>query len=259
MNDIKNNDLSVQCDQFVATVTILRSPHNHLDAQLVAQLADAFEKLDEDSKCRTIVVAAEGKSFCAGADFSKPREGGTIVRSGGNIYKQAARLFRTRKPIIAAVHGAAIGGGLGLAMMADFRVTCDQARFSANFTRLGTHPGFGLTATLPRAIGHQQTALLIYTGRRISGAEAVRIGLADVLVQQSEVGHAAWQLAKEIAASAPKSVMSVRETLRRGLAEEVERATERELTEQSWQFLMDDFKEGSAAMLQRVMPNFRGQ
>ena len=104
------------------------------------------------------------------------------------------------------MHGAAVGGGLGLALVADFRVTCQEARFSANFNRLGFHPGFGLTATLPRLVGAQQAALLFYTGRRIPGDEAVRIGLADVLVPQAEVRSAAQALALEIAQSAPLAV-----------------------------------------------------
>src|SRR5690606_13245125 len=136
--------------------------------------------------------------------------------------KEASRLFRTRKPIVAAVHGAAIGGGLGLACVADFRVTCQEARFSANFTRLGFHPGFGLTATLPRLVGPQMAALLFYTGRRIPGDEAVRIGLADLLVPQAEVRSAAEALATEIAQSGPLAVVATRETLRRGLADAVE-------------------------------------
>ena len=116
------------------------------------------------------------------------------------------------------MHGAAVGGGLGLALVADFRVTCQEARFSANFNRLGFHPGFGLTATLPRLVGAQQAALLFYTGRRIPGDEAVRIGLADLLVPQAEVRSAAQALALEIAQSAPLAVMSTRETVRRGLS-----------------------------------------
>src|SRR6185436_20373861 len=121
-------------------------------------------------------------------------------------YKEAIRLFRTRKPVVGAIHGAAVGGGLGLALVPDFRVTCAEARFSANFTRLGFHPGFGLTTTLPRLVGVQQAALLFYTGRRIGGQEAQRIGVADLLVAQDQVRTSAIELAREIAASAPLAV-----------------------------------------------------
>ncbi|MBM3560878.1 MAG: enoyl-CoA hydratase/isomerase family protein, partial [Alphaproteobacteria bacterium] len=176
-----------------------------------------------------------------------------------HLYKEATRLFRARKPIVAAVQGAAIGGGLGLALVADFRVTCDEARFSANFNRLGFHPGFALTYTLPRLVGQQQAALLFYTGRRVSGTEAVRIGLADELVPLADVRKAAIELANEIAVSAPLAVMATRETVRRHFADQAEAATERELVEQDWLRKTEDFKEGVKAMGERRPPNFQGR
>src|SRR5437588_699367 len=163
------------------------------------------------------------------------------------------------KAIGGAIHGAAVGGGLGLALVPDFRITCSEARFSANFNRLGFHPGFGLTATLPRLVGGQQAALLFYTGRRISGEEAVRIGLADQLVAQAEVRSAAQALALEIAQSAPLAVLATRETVRRGLIDAVEAATERELVEQDWLRRTEDFQEGIKAMADRRLPNFQGR
>ena len=257
-------EIGVSLDGMVATVEMRRPPHNFSDSLLIAEIGEAFERLDADPACRTIVLAAEGRSFCAGADFSKRADTGTVqeaARSGAgrHLYKEAIRLFRTRKPVVGAVHGAAVGGGLGLALVPDFRVTCEEARFSANFNRLGFHPGFGLTATLPRLVGVQQAALLFYTGRRIPGDEAVKIGLADLLVAQSEVRSAAQELAAEIAQSGPLAVMSTRETLRRGLAEAVETATERELVEQEWQRRTADFKEGVKAMAERRTPNFEGR
>ena len=114
---------------------------------------------------------------------------------GGHLYQQAVRLFRTKKPVVAAVQGAAVGGGLGLSLVADFRVASPDSRFTANFNRLGFHPGFGLSITLPRVVGPQKAALLFYTGRRIDGNEAHAIGLVDVLVPQDELRAAALSLA----------------------------------------------------------------
>src|SRR2546425_670367 len=201
-------EIGVSLDGMVATVEIRRAPHNFFDSALIAEIGEAFERLDADPACRTIVLAADGRSFCAGADFSKRMDTGTVAEAsrsgaGRHLYKEAIRLFRTKKPIIGAVHGAAVGGGLGLALVPDFRVTCAEARFSANFNRLGFHPGFGLTATLPRLVGAQQAALLFYTGRRISGEDAVLIGLADQLVPLAEVRSAAVALATEMGHSAP--------------------------------------------------------
>jgi enoyl-CoA hydratase/carnithine racemase len=255
-------DIGVALSDHVATVEIRRPPNNFFDTALIAELAAAFDALDADPQCRAVVLAAQGKAFCAGADLSsRPETGAASEASDGakHLYKQAVRLFRNRKPIVAAVHGAAVGGGLGLALVADFRVTCEDARFSANFNRLGFHPGFGLTATLPRLVGPQRAALLFYTGRRIPGGEAVRIGLADVLVAKDEVRSAARALATEIAQSGPLAVVSTRETLRRSLADVVEAATERELVEQEWLRRTADFKEGVAAMADRRLPHFVGR
>src|SRR4029077_1672928 len=140
----------------------------------------------------------------------------------------AVRLFSAKKPIVGAIHGAAVGGGLGLALMPDFRVTCPQARFCANFTRLGFHPGFGLTVTLPEAIGKQNAALMFYTSRRVTGEEALSMGLADLLVPQEQVRTAAQKLAAEIAENAPLGVITTRASLRAGLAERVKAATAHE-------------------------------
>jgi enoyl-CoA hydratase/carnithine racemase len=257
-------DIGVSLDRMVATVEIRRPPHNFFDSMLIAEIGEAFERLDADPACRALVLAAEGRSFCAGADFSKRMDTGTVAEAarsgaGRHLYKEAVRLIRTKKPVVGAIHGAAVGGGLGLALVPDFRVTCTEARFSANFNRLGFHPGFGLTVTLPRLVGAQQAALLFYTGRRIPGDEAVRIGLADVLVPQAEVRSAAQALALEIAQSAPQAVVSTRETMRRGLVDAIEAATERELVEQDWLRRTEDFQEGIKAMAERRLPNFQGR
>lgn len=256
------NTLLESQDGFVVTLSINRPPNNHINRDLILRIASRLEALDDDEGCRAVVLTGAGKHFCAGADFSKGDSGGLVSPEGqpGRImYVEAARLFRTRKPIIAAVQGAAIGAGLGLSVVADFRVTCTEARYSANFTRLGFHPGFGLSYTLPRLIGEQQAALLFYTGRRITGEDAHRIGLADVLVPQAEVLTAAQALAREIAVSSPAAVQGVRASMRRGIAEAFEAATEREFMQQSWQRQMEDFAEGRAAMAERREPNFKGR
>ena len=254
-------DISVSLSDHVGLVEIRRPPHNFFDVLLINQIADAFEAFDANVDCRAIVLAAQGTAFCAGADFANRPDTGMAGEGGRgavkHLYKEALRIFRCKKPVVAAVHGPAIGGGLGVALVADFRVTCPEARFAANFNRLGMHPGFGLTATLPRLVGQQMAALLFYTGRRIDGTEAHRIGLADLLVPQAEVRTAAIALAAEIAASAPLSTQSTRETLRRGLADAVEAATERELVEQDWQRKSADFKEGVQAMSERRTPIFK--
>src|SRR5688572_13647068 len=218
-------DIAVRMEKHVAIVEIRRPPHNFFDVPLIAGLANIFEALEADPACRAIVLCAEGTAFCAGANFSSNSDAASrSPRAVNPIYGEALRLFACGKPVVAAVHGPAIGGGLGLALVADFRVTCIEARFSANFNRLGFHPGFGLSVTLPRLVGVQQAALLMYTGRRIDGAEALRIGLADVVVAQDHVRAHAIELAQEIALSAPLAVQSTRATLRAGLVEQIRAA-----------------------------------
>ena len=169
------------------------------------------------------------------------------------------RIFRNKKPIVAAVQGAAIGGGLGLAVSADFRVTCPEARFAANFTKLGFHPGFGLTATLPELIGKNNAELIFYTSRRVTGEDAYRMGLANVLVPQAEVREAALKLAAEIAECSPLVLVSPRATMRAGLADRVMAATYHELAEQTRLRATEDFKEGIKSTEERRVANFKGR
>jgi enoyl-CoA hydratase/carnithine racemase len=259
-------DISVELSGFVATIEIQRPPHNFFDVVLINAIGDALDDLDKNDKCRAVVLAAQGKSFCAGANFG---DGSTLDKSGqrpgeasspvSSLYMQAVRLFRSQKPIIGAIHGAAVGGGLGLAMVPDFRVACPETRFCANFTRLGFHPGFGLSVTLPEVIGKANAAMMFYTSRRVTGEEALAVGLADVLVPQDEVRAAAQKLAAEIAENAPLGVMSTRATMRAGLADRVKAATEHELEQQTQLRQTDDFKEGVKAMAERRVPNFAGR
>jgi enoyl-CoA hydratase/carnithine racemase len=257
-------DIGVEKTGHVAIVEIRRPPNNYFDVALIEEIATAFEELDADADCRALVLAAQGKSFCAGANFGDAdRDGGELLsgpRPGAaHLYIEGNRLFRTKKAIVAAVHGAAVGGGLGLAMVADFRVTCPEARFCANFTRLGFHPGFGLTVTLPAVIGPTKAAMMFYTSRRVPGDEAQAMGLADLLVPQDQVRTAALSFAAEIAENSPLGLIATRATMRGDLADRVRAATEHELVEQTRLRKTDDFKEGVKAMAERRVPIFNSR
>ncbi|WP_424628532.1 enoyl-CoA hydratase/isomerase family protein [Bradyrhizobium sp. SYSU BS000235] len=256
-------DLGVEKHGHVTLIEIRRPPLNFFDLSLIQQIADTLDQLDEDKDCRAVVLASQGKAFCAGANFNRPVADGGDAASGtgttGDLYLEAVRIFRNKKPIVAAVQGAAIGGGLGLAVSADFRVACPEARFAANFTRLGFHPGFGLTITLPEIIGKTNAALMFYTSRRVTGEEAFKMGLANILVPQDQVRAEAFKLANEIAENSPLGLLSTRATMRAGLADRVKAQTDHELAEQTWLRQTEDFKEGVKATEERRLPKFQGR
>jgi enoyl-CoA hydratase/carnithine racemase len=238
----------------VAVVCLRRPPNNFFDTALLADLAAAYEELGHGHWCRSIVLAAEGKHFCAGLDFAS--NAGQDIAA---LYRHALRLFAAPLPVVAALQGAAVGGGLGLALSADFRVCTPGSRLSANFSRLGFHHGFALTVTLPRTAGPQVAADLLLTGRRVGGEEAVRLGVCDVLADEADLEQRATDYAAAIAAAGPLAVRSIRSTLRQGLVEQVRLAMEHEGAEQERLRTTADFAEGRRASAQRREPSFRGE
>ncbi|HEY7325920.1 MAG TPA: enoyl-CoA hydratase/isomerase family protein [Streptosporangiaceae bacterium] len=251
-------ELTVELDDnHVGTLEFNRPPSNFFSVALISRIADACEELAADGRCRAIVLCSTGRVFCAGADFAGAHAVGTP--DGTHLYDHAVRLFEQPLPVIAAVQGAAIGGGLGLAMAADFRVAAPEARFAANFALLGIHHGFALTVTLPAAIGQQAAMDLLYTGRRVNGEEAHALGLADRLAPTGQAREQAHALAAQIAASAPLAVRSIRTTMRGQLADEARAAMARERVEQERLYETADWKEGLAAVTQRRQASFTGR
>jgi enoyl-CoA hydratase/carnithine racemase len=253
-------DIVVTLDGHVMTVEIARPPNNFFDHALIRQIADAFAEADANPDCRAIVLAAQGKNFCAGANFGTGREDNSgsadfteegFRNTTGILYREAARLFANTKPVIGAIQGAAVGGGLGLALVPDFRVASPEARFAANFVKLGIHQGFGLSVSLPRVIGQQAASMMLLTGRRLSGEEALELGLVDVLVPAESLRAEAMKLAQEIAENAPLALKSVRATLRGDLAAAIAKATEHELKEQQWLRATEDAAEGIRSVAER--------
>jgi 2-(1,2-epoxy-1,2-dihydrophenyl)acetyl-CoA isomerase len=254
MTEHSYTDVDLTLDaHHVATVEVRRGPNNFFNTALIGELADACESLAADG-CRAVVLCSEGRHFCAGADFASKAD-----PVGVHLYDMAVRLFNQPLPIVAAVQGAAVGGGLGLALAADFRVASIESRFTANFARLGFHHGFGLSVTLPRVVGQQVANELLYTGRRIDGVEAHRIGLVDRLVDTDAIRSTAYELAREIAGSAPLAVRSIRATMRAPLLADLQAALDHEKTEQDGLRKLADFREGIKANAERREPNFTGQ
>ena len=244
--------ISVQTTGHVAVAEMHRPPNNFFDEALLASLAEALRALDEDPAVRSVVLCSEGRHFCAGAQLD-----GMTADGIRRVYRQALGLFMVRKPVVAAVQGTAVGGGLGLALAADFRVAAAGSRFVANFARLGFHQGFGLSVTLPAVVGPQRALELLLTGRAVPGTEAMEIGLCDRLTPE-DPRQAAVGLAAEIAESAPLSIVSIRATMRRALVADVCAALDIEVQAQAALLGTADFREGVEAARARRAPVFGG-
>ncbi len=250
--------VTIAIDGHVAVLTIDRPPHNHVTVEFMHDLADAFEAIDGEIELRCSVLQAEGKNFCAGADLVNREEQGGLG-AVNPLYEEAVRLFSIKKPIVAAVQGAAVGAGLGLAIMADFRVAAPDARFAANFVKLGFHPGFGLTHTLPRLIGETRAELMCLTGRRVKAEDGLAWGLVDEVVPLQDLRAAALRLAQEIAENAPLAIVATRKTMRADLAAAVRAQTDKEAIEQAWLRKTEDYREGVRSVAERRLGNFVGR
>ncbi len=246
--------ISTEVRGHVGIVEMRDPPHNFLSVGQIADIAGALEAFAADMNVRSAVLCAEGRSFCAGANFAGDGAGNTA-----DLYAGAARLCEVGIPFVAAVQGPAIGGGLGLAMTANFRVTCPDARFSANFVKLGIHQGFGLSVTLPEILGPSRAAEVLLTGRRYKGEEAVAVGLADLCVPNTSVRDEALRLAEEIAEGAPLAIRAINATLRAGLGERLRIATKHEADEQARLFATEDSKEGVRSVNERRTGEFQGR
>jgi enoyl-CoA hydratase/carnithine racemase len=243
----------------VAQVVFQNPPHNHATIELLRSIGDVLDQLDADADCRVVVLASEGKSFCAGADLVTENGIGASAEDPIlDFYDQALRLFAFGKPIVAAIQGAAIGAGLGLAVAADFRVAAPEARFSANFAKLGYHPGFALTFTLPRLIGESRAARMLLTAARFKPDEVIGWGLVDRIAEVSQLRESAHSLAAEIAENAPLSLLATRRTLRGNFLEQVRARLVVEHAEQSKLSLTKDYAEGVRAVTERRPGKFTG-
>ncbi|MBD0021606.1 enoyl-CoA hydratase/isomerase family protein [Gordonia pseudamarae] len=249
--DIDSVRATLDAGTHVGTIEFTSPPNNYLNGDSLARSVAAAQELRE-AGARAIVLCSEGKNFCAGADFSN-------LSGRGDVYELGIALVAQPLPIIAAVQGAAVGGGVGLAMSADLRVAGPSSYFWVNFARLGLHHGFGLTETLTRTIGESATVDILYRGNRLSGADAHRIGLCTELVDDDRIRSRAVEIAGEIAANAPLAVQSIRATLRGDLPEKMRAAMAHERAKQEELMGTADFIEGTTALRERRTPGFIGR
>jgi enoyl-CoA hydratase len=233
---------------------------NALNAQLMTELSVCIESLDHDDAVGCMVITGLDKAFAAGADIKEMAGKSYADAYREDIFTESSeRILRARKPIIAAVSGYALGGGCELAMMCDFIIASDTAKFGQPEISLGVAPGIGGSQRLTRFVGKSKAMDMILTGRMMDAAEAERAGLVSRVVAVDKLIEEAMGAARKIAGLAPLAVMMNKElvdtayetTLTQGVR------TERRLFQSLFAF--EDQKEGMAAFIEKRKPAFKGR
>lgn len=255
-----------ESDRQIAQITLNRPDNrNSMTKDVLEGLREAVDRARSEPELRCLVVTGRGKSFCSGADFrsqGQDDEDGRFRAAHERtfaIYSPFLSLLELEVPVVAAMQGHAIGGGLGLAVVCDLRVANREARYGANFVRLGLHPGMATTYILPRLLGLPRAVELLLTGRLVSGAEAAGLGLVHYAVEPDRVLDKALELASEIASCAPVAVRWTKRSIYRGIDWDPRRAAELEAHAQSRTLETEDVREGIRALLERRDPVFKGR
>jgi enoyl-CoA hydratase len=245
--------------EHVAVVTIDRQDVlNALNFELIAELTDVLEQLDGDTTCHCIVLTGAGRAFAAGADIKELASQTPVSLTVDNHFHRWERIKRIRTPLIAAVRGAALGGGCELAMVCDMIVASEDAQFGQPEIKLGVMPGAGGTQRLTRAIGKARAMELILTGRNLSAREAEASGLVTRVVPAEATLDAAVELATRIAAMPPVAVLAAKEAVNRAFELPLEAGLEFERKNFFLLFASDDQQEGMAAFAEKRAPSWSG-
>lgn len=248
----------------IVTITLNRPENrNSMTPDVLGGFIDAVASVKEDRSVRCVVITGKGRSFSAGADFKS----GTPGAQGDdppnersmNAYRPFLSVLGIECPVIGALNGHAIGGGLGLALVCDIRVANQDARYGANFTRLGLHPGMATTYFLPRFVGMPRAAELLLTGRIVTGREAADYGLMNYAVPEDQVLPKAMELAREVAECAPVANRWTKRSLYQNFEWDPVTAAQHEAELQSRTIEMDDHQEGVKALLEKRKPEFHGK
>lgn len=247
-------------------VGVLRLERGENRNAMTPELLDAFAAASAaaraDAGARCIVVTGSGSCFSAGADLKASlQRGGDAAPHERSyaMYEPFLSLLDIEVPVVAALNGHAVGGGFGLALVCDVRIGNRDAKYGANFTRLGIAPGMAISYLLPRLVGVSRASELLYTGRLIKGDEAERIGLLSEAVAADQVLPRAMALAETIAESAPLAVKLTKEALRRGLGWDVRAAARAEAHAQAASLDTEDAAEGIRAAREKRPPRFSGR
>jgi enoyl-CoA hydratase/carnithine racemase len=232
---------------------------NALNLDLRIRLTDEITRHADDPKVRCLVMTGSEKVFAAGADIGEMAEAGPIEVMARNVQKYWRIIMDCPKPLIAAVEGYALGGGLELALCADIIVAGESARFGLPEVKIGILPGGGGTQKLARLVGRQRAMLLLMTGRMFSAAEALGMGVIGEMAPAGQALARAIEIAREIAAQPPIGVMQIKEIVNAGLNAPLETALMLERKALLVQFATRDQKEGMRAFLEKRKPTFEGK
>jgi enoyl-CoA hydratase len=245
----------------IATITIQRPPANALSQGLLRELSAVLDEIEPNRDIKVIVIHGEGRFFSAGADI---KEFTTVSSSEGfaNLGKYGQDLFNRMekfpKPIIAAIHGAALGGGLELAMACHIRLVGEKTKLGLPELQLGLIPGFAGTQRLPKYVGVARAAEMLFTSEPITGLEAVQFGLANHAYPEDEVFEQALKLAGKIAKKSTGSLKATIQLLNYAKNEEFYDGSDKEAELFGEIFVSDDAKEGIQAFIEKREPNFKG-
>jgi enoyl-CoA hydratase len=249
-----------QREPFVALVELNRPKElNALNHQLMQELLTALQQLDKNENVRVIILTGNEKAFAAGADIKQMADKTAMEMLMIDSFSTWDQIRKTKKPIIAAVSGFALGGGCELAMMCDIIIASETAKFGQPEIKIGTIPGAGGTQRLTKALGKAKSMELILSGRFLSAEEAVFYGLAIKVVPVEMYLHEAITLAKEIAQMSPVAVQLAKEAINRSFETQLDEGPAFERKNFYLTFASEDQKEGMKAFVEKRKPEYKGK
>ena len=233
---------------------------NALNEDMLALLDTTFKSLTKESKVRAVIIYSEGKSWCAGVDLKWASSlGWKIMRAIRKGQKVFARIESLPIPVIAAINGYAMGGGMELALSCDIRIAADVATFAQSETTIGLPPGWGGTYRLPKTVGLSKAKELIYTGKRFTVEEALEMGFVNHVVPLDELKKEAIELAESIARNAPIAVNAAKNAINKGVSTSVKGGYRAERRGTWHCFRTKDIREGITAVFEKRKPEFKGK
>jgi len=250
--------LKVGIKEGIALVTISRPQAlNALNTRFFNEMDEVVAQIGKNDEVRVMIITGEGKAFVAGADIAEmadktPEEGTTFSKLGQNTFSSLEKL---QVPVIAAINGFALGGGLELAMGCDFRIASSKAKFGQPEVNLGMIPGYAGTQRLPRLVGLGNALFMLTTGEMIDAAEALRIGLVQKVTEPEQLMDEVFRIAKLICAKGPEAVKKVKFVTRQGMLNDFQSGNDLEAMYFGTQFKAEG-EEGMKAFLEKRKPNW---